>query len=219
MSYQSLVTEYRNIFAQITDSAFIQSMRTGELSDAVWCFYLYQDRLYLQVYAQTLTRLSAKMTNTDYALLLLDLARQAYQEDDCILAHFHQDVLACNYRQSPACFSYQNFLLAQATTAPVEVAIAAITPCFAVYRYVAEYLNLNHNKRLVDNTTLWLKLYLGEEFLHSVDQVCNMYQVLYLAADPQLQQQMRKSFDQACVLEWQFWDDSYQLKEMMTMKA
>ena len=112
--------------------------------------------------------------------------------------------------KSPTCSAYTNFLLATAFAAPVEVAVAAVLPCFLIYHKVGQHISAKASQP--NPFQKWIDTYAGEEFGKAVEQACEITERLGQGATPATQAQMKEAFITACRLEWMFWDSAYRME-------
>lgn len=105
------------------------------------------------------------------------------------------------------CDHYISYLLRVAALEPFEVALAALLPCFWVYREVGKHI---HDRAQAGNPyQLWIDTYAGEDFEQTVDSVIAASDAAASGASPALQARMHEAFARAVQLEWMFWDSAY----------
>ncbi len=191
---------------------FNDELRAGTLSRERFQGYLLQDSLYLMDYARTLAVLAARAPDSG---LILEYSRAA---EVCIIVEraLHESFLtefgltAADIEAaepSPTTMTYTQYLLATAHTANFEVAVAAVLPCFWVYREVGLAIAA---KAVGQNPyQAWIDTYAGEEFGAAVERQIAIADRLAEEASPKAQKSMRKAFHRCTQLEWMFWDSAY----------
>jgi thiaminase (transcriptional activator TenA) len=202
--------EIAPLYEAILALPFNQALMQGTLDTTVFSFYIEQDRLYLQDYGRALAIIAAK-SESQYIQNFLDFAKGAVlTEQELVHGYFKQKY---DYQDTgtltPATIAYTSFLLKTALLEPVEVAVAAILPCFWVYREVGLYI-AKHTK---ENNPFarWISTYADDAFSKSVDEAITIFDALALDASDSMLQKMTDAFYKSTCLEWHFWNDAYGL--------
>ncbi len=146
---------------------FNAELRDGSLSCARVQDCLLQDSLYSMDYARTLASISARAPDGS---LILEYSKAA---GTCIVVEraLHEGFLTQfgltkseieTAEASPTTLAYTQYLWATAYCAAFEVAVAAVLPCFWVYREVGLAIAA---ESVSDNPyQAWIDTYAGEEF-------------------------------------------------------
>jgi thiaminase/transcriptional activator TenA len=94
----------------------------------------------------------------------------------------------------------------------VEVGMAAVLPCFWIYKKIGDYILEIQNK---DNNPYqdWISTYAGEEFGLLVDKAIAICDEAAQNSTPAQQQLMTQAFITASRLEFAFWDSAYRLEK------
>ncbi|AIL66040.1 Thiaminase-2 [Rickettsiales bacterium Ac37b] len=195
----------------IKSHPFNQELMRGVLPKDKFSYYIQQDAIYLKEYSRSLAILASKMP-AEYISHFLRYASNAFIVEQTIIHKFFQENLNLykpyNAQElSPATFSYTNYLLQVCSIQPVEVGIAAILPCFWIYYEVGSYVAKNSSKK--NRYKRWIDNYSGEDFLESVNEVIEIYNIMADKASSDIQQKMLNAFYNSSCLEWHFWNDSY----------
>ena len=112
--------------------------------------------------------------------------------------------------KSPACFAYTNFLLATASLRSYEEAIAAVLPCFWVYREIGLAI---HARSVSGNPyQKWIDTYAGDEFGEATETAIEALEETITSATPTTQRRMEEAFVYSTRLEWLFWDSAYTME-------
>ena len=131
-----------------------------------------QDAKYLIAFGQALAAAAAKADEPDHIVQFSGAAREAVVVERALHEHyfgrFGLDAAAVAAEPaSPACHHYASFLLATAFREPLPVVVAALLPCFWVYREVGTHI---HGQARADNPyRAWIDTYAGEDFAAAVD--------------------------------------------------
>ncbi len=104
---------------------------------------------------------------------------------------------------TPTCEHYVSVLIATAATRGVGETVAALLPCFWVYRDVGRLI---HADAGVDNPyRAWIDTYAGTDFDEAVTAACVLADRLFEAAGGDERKRMHRAFSKSVLLEWMFW--------------
>jgi len=203
------------LYDSILALPFNQELAAGTLSRERFTFYMLQDAIYLTSFARSLAVTAARAPDEDAIIQFAGSARTAVVVERELHAGFFKTYgitpeQAAATEPSPTCEHYTHYLLALAHNAPYEVSVAALLPCFWIYREVGTHL---FNTAAPDNPYQpWIDTYADEEFAEGVRKVIAISDRVGAAATPALQEQMFGAFKRASQLEWMFWDSAYRLE-------
>lgn len=196
------------IIEAIKAHPFNQSLMKGDLSLKKFGFYIEQDALYLQDFARALAYIAA----TGPLQYVRDFLR--YSEATFIA---EQEVVHQFFRKSfhlqetgkltPATLSYTSYLLRTCTMESLEVAIAAVLPCFWVYQEVGLFIAQSAEKN--NPYSRWIETYASEGFGKNVKGVIDIFDSLAQNTTETIRQKMLDAFYKSTCLEWHFWNDAY----------
>lgn len=197
------------VYEQIITMPFNRELAEGTLDQEKFKFYIAQDSLYLAEFGRALALIAGRSHNTQY---MLDFAR--FAEGAIVVEHalhasyFKQFGVAEGIPASPSCQLYTQYLLTKAALDQVEVAMAAVLPCFWIYKEVGDHIYRNQIKR--DNPyQAWIDTYAGEEFGGIVDRAIAICDEVAKHCTASQQQAMTDAFVMASRLEWMFWDSAW----------
>ena len=94
----------------------------------------------------------------------------------------------------------------------VEVAMAAVLPCFWVYKKVGDHIYSNQNKGK-NPYQKWIDTYAGSEFGEIVDTAIKACDEVAKQCTADQRETMRDAFLTGCRLEWMFWDSAWRLEK------
>lgn len=203
-------------YAKILAMPFNAELAAGTLRQDRFRHYMLQDAHYLEGFARALSLASAKGHNADHVVHFAGAAQVAIVVERSLHADYFtkfgisaQDFAAS--RPSPVCDHYVSYLLRVAALEPFEVVLAAVLPCFWIYREVGKHI---HAGAAADNPyRAWIDTYAGEEFERAVDAVIAVTDDVARGASQRAIEQMHASFQRAVQLEWMFWDSAYRLAD------
>lgn len=195
--------------AAIDTLPFIRELTAGTLARPRFQTYITQDALYLGQFSRALAIAAAKAPDTAALQSFLNWAIGAVAVETELhrtyLSAFGVDPATAETAEpSPDCLAYTSWLLATAHQAPWEVTVAALLPCFWIYRDVGGAIS---RQTAADNPyRAWIDTYAGEAFGEAVQAMIAMTD---RAATPVHRAPMLAAFAQACRYEYLFWDGAY----------
>jgi thiaminase/transcriptional activator TenA len=191
---------------------FTVELVDGTLPLEKFIYYMQQDSLYLVDYARALTLTAAKMElEKDISLGLRFAQEGLLAERELHKRYFKEFRVPPTDSKGPACTGYCAHLLARAALGSVGEGMAALLPCFWIYREVG-----NHVRRLsdLDNPYFrWIESYSSEQYSALVDMAMELTDGL---ADDAGDEESRRMFDGFLIssrYEYCFWDDAYEQRE------
>lgn len=205
--------EIENIYASIISMPFNQELLTGTLLLERFQFYMQQDGLYLGEFSRALSLIAARCFNHSYTLDFIRFAEGAVVVERSLHeGYFKQFNVTGAAEASPSCQNYAQFLLTKASLDQVEVAMAAVLPCFWIYKKVGDYIYANQREGHNPYQD-WIDTYAGEEFGALVDKAIAICDDVAATCSASQQEQMTRAFIMASKLEWMFWDSAYRLEK------
>jgi len=202
-----------NIYTSINAMPFNQELLSGTLSEDRFRFYIQQDGVYLGEFSRALSLIAARCFNHPYTLDFIRFAEGAVVVERSLHeGYFKQFEVSGVVEASPTCQNYSQFLLTKASLDQVEVAMAAVLPCFWIYKKVGDNIYAHQNS---ENNPYqeWINTYAGEEFGLLVEKAIGICDDVASQCSVQQQEQMTKAFIMASKLEWMFWDSAYKMEE------
>ena len=201
------------VYTKIKELPFIKELMDGTLDNKKFIFYIRQDALYLADYGKVLTAIASKLSKPDHIEAFIHFAGESVAVEKILHESFINELdKGNNIEASPSCLLYTSFLMKQLTNAPVEVALAAVLPCFWIYKEVGDYILANQTKG-ENPYQSWIDTYGGEDFAESVEKailICN--EVADLCTDVQ-RKAMTEAFVMCSKMEWMFWDSAYKQEQ------
>lgn len=199
------------VYKAILDLPFNLELSAGTLSIDTFRFYVYQDSLYLADFARALAVTAARSTNSPRVLEFLRFAENAIVVERALHeSYFEEFGVPDDLEQSPACAFYTNYLLATASLRSYEEAVAALLPCFWIYREVG---NSIHEVAAQDNRyRQWIDTYAGADFNEAVDRAITISDDVAATTTDSGRARMQQAFVTSSRLEWLFWDSAYRME-------
>ncbi len=199
------------IFEKIQLHPFNQELKEGTLPLEKFKFYIYQDSLYLADFARALAVAGTKAGNSHELLDFLQFAQNAILVERALhLGYFKEYVIDYQSGKAPGCFAYTNYLMATSAFESYEVTVAALLPCFWIYKQIGDYIYANQaSPNPYQN---WINAYAGEDFAHSVQKALDICDRLAENASEATRAKMIEAYLTASKLEYVFWDSAYRLE-------
>ncbi len=210
---ESTWKEIQECYQSILNMPFIKELSEGSLPKDKFRFYIAQDSLYLEHFGRTLSLIAAKITDLHDVLAFMRFAENAIVVENALHESYFKDFgLTDKGVLEPACHHYIHFLRSTAALESVEIAVAAVLPCFWIYREVGNYIYEIQNT--VDNPyKKWIATYAGEEFSTAVDQAIAICDRLAENTTEETRKKMNEAFATASRMEYHFWEAAYELKK------
>ena len=200
------------IYDKIENHPFNQQLKAGTLPVEKFKFYIYQDSLYLADFARALATAGTRSGTSRELLGFLEFAQNAILVERALhISYFNEYQIEYKTGKAPGCFAYTNYLLTVSAFESYEVAVAALLPCFWIYKKVGDYIYANQTKP--NKYQNWIDAYAGEEFAVSVNKALDICNDLAENASEKTRQKMSEAHLTASKLEYVFWDSAYCLEE------
>lgn len=202
-----------NIYSEIIRMPFIRELMEGSLDPEKFKHYISQDSHYLEHFGRTLSLIAARAHRKDHVLQFIRFAEGAIVVESALHAGYLAQ-LGIGERPplSPACHHYNSFLVSTAALAQVEVSMAAVLPCFWIYKEVGDHILQNQNKN-GNRYQEWINTYGGEEFAILVKKAIEICDEVAASCTPAQQEAMTEAFVTASRMEWLFWDSAWRLEQ------
>ncbi|MDH6252712.1 thiaminase/transcriptional activator TenA [Chryseobacterium sp. H1D6B] len=204
--------EIEGRYQSITAMPFITELSNGSLPQEKFRFYMTQDSLYLEHFGRTLSLIAAKIQDIQDVLAFMRFAENTIVVENALHELYFKDFGVTDKGiLEPACHHYIHFLRSTASFDPVEVAVAAVLPCFWIYKEVGEYI-YNNQKSTSNPYQKWIDTYGGDEFSIAVQQAIDISDKIAERATPEIRKRMTEAFVMSSRMEFHFWEAAYELK-------
>ena len=204
--------EIAGIYGAIIDHPFNRELGQGTLALERFKFYIQQDALYLVDFSRALAIVGAKARLPGRILDFLEFAKDGLVVERALHEeYFRRFKVTPEADQAPGCFAYTNYLVATASHRSFEEAVAALLPCFWIYREVGMHIV---GQSVPENPyQLWVDTYAGEEFAAAVRRAIDITDEVAGKATEEARQRMTEAFVLSSRLEWMFWDSAYRMEK------
>lgn len=201
------------IFDQTIIMPFIKGMIDGTLDRDKFIFYIAQDAKYLEDFGRSLSLIAARAHHKTEVLDFIRFAEGAIVVESALHEMYLQEKdKASNNEVSPSCHHYTSFLIRTAAIEQVEVAMAAVLPCFWVYKKIGDYI-YQHQKKENNPYQEWISTYSGEAFGNAVSRAITICDEVAETCTENQRVRMTNVFLTGCKLEWMFWDSAWRLEK------
>ncbi|NVK63963.1 MAG: thiaminase II [Flavobacteriales bacterium] len=207
--YQEINEKTAPIIDRIKEHPFITELMAGTLPQDVFSFYINQDALYLAEYKKVLAHVGIKCSNESDTQFFFDSATGIIAVENALHQHFIQPENKA-VEPSPSCELYTSYLSRIVSNKPVEEGLAAVLPCFTIYKEVGDYILECQSNKDENPYQDWINTYGGEAFANSVKKAIEITNNYAKNASPERIEKMNEAFVKASKLEWMFWDSAYQ---------
>jgi len=206
--YEKISKETEYILQQVKETPFIRELMAGTLPKEVFNFYVNQDRIYLSEYKKVLAQIGIKCLDENDTHFFLDASIGIINVENALHQNFLKQEATTNY-PSPSCELYISYLSRMVHTKSLEEGLAAVLPCFTIYKQVGDYILENQTNKDNNPYQNWISTYGGEEFANSVKIAIEITNKHAINAFPKRITRMNEAFEKASKLEWMFWDSAY----------
>jgi len=196
------------IYNQILEHPFNQQLMAGTLDKGVFRFYISQDSLYLHDFGRALAMMAARSLEASKLQQFANFAGGAVTVEKALHEEYFQEFgIQEAGEKSPTCLHYTSFLLAKTAYEDYATGMAALLPCFWIYREVGNHI---YAKASADNPyQAWIDTYAGQEFSDLVDKALVITNEVAEDANFETRNSMSRAFITSTKLEWLFWDSAF----------
>lgn len=201
--------QVENCYHAILDMPFITELADGTLPIETFKFYMAQDSLYLEHFGRALAVVGAKATDIQDVLAFIRFAEGAIVVENALHETYFKDFgLTDRGTMQPACHHYIHFLKSTAAFDAVEIGMAALLPCFWIYKKVGDAIFQNQ-KTTTNPYKNWIQTYSNDEFGILVQQAIHICDTAAERSTPEIRERMTRAFITSSLLEFDFWQGAY----------
>ena len=199
-------------YGAILTHPFLTGLTDGSLPPDSFAFYVVQDALYLQRYAQALAAVASRSPDAAGVEMFARHAAEAIAVErtlhESLLADLGIDPAAAEAaRPAPTTLAYTSYLLATCHGGSYAEGIGAVLPCYWIYWEVGQELLRRGSPD--PRYQRWIDTYGGEEFGEVVRQVLAVADRLGPGLSPTERSLVHRHFRVTSRYEWMFWDMGY----------
>ncbi|KFF03082.1 thiaminase II [Chryseobacterium luteum] len=199
-------------YQSIIKMPFIAELADGTLPKEKFRFYMAQDSLYLEHFGRALSLIAARAHDIKDTLNYLKYAETAIIVENALHESYFKDFgLTEKGNMQPACHHYVHFLKSTAALEALEIAMAAVLPCFWIYKKVGDHI-CNHLQSHNNPYQKWIDTYGGDDFAEAVQQAINICDRVASETTAAIRERMTQAFITSSRMEYSFWEAAYHLK-------
>lgn len=209
MSTQAIWEEIAPVHAAILEHPFLRGLADGTLPPDAFGRYVVQDALFLAEYGRALALCGARAGDTEdlrmfcaHAAEAIDVERDLH---DRLLGELGLDPAAAE--PTPTCLGYTSFLLQATALRERHDGLAAILPCYWIYREVGAALAATGSPD--PRYAAWIATYDGEAFDAAVRGAIGAVDRALQDVDEDALASAVRHARIAARYEWMFWDSAW----------
>ena len=202
-----------SLYQSILALPFITELSSGILAKEKYRFYMAQDSLYLEHFGEALSLIAVRNNDKQYVLDFIRFVENAFVAEHALHESFLKDFEVTNKGiLEPVGHHYVHYLKSTVALEPIEVAMAAILPCFWLYEKIGKHLFENQKS---DNNPYqkWIDTYSENEFTLAAQQVISFCDKAAKNTSSDIRKRMTNAFIVSCKMEYLFWQAAYSLKK------
>lgn len=200
-------------YKKILEQPFIKGLMDGTLENEKFVFYIQQDALYLAEYGKVLTGIASRLSNPEHINAFIHFAGDSIAVEKALHEVFISKIQTNSKPElSPACMLYTSYLLRQLAISPIEVILAAVLPCFWIYKEVGDYI-LENQTKAENPYQAWIDTYGGEDFEKSVQTAIAICDEIAGKCTEKQREAMTKAYVMCSKMEWMFWDSAWRMEK------
>lgn len=200
------------VYDAIVRHPFITGLTDGTLDHEAFRYFIVQDSHYLRAYSRALALVAARAVDEDavsmfarHAVEAIQVERELHTELLESLGLTSADVDATG--SGPTTTAYMSYLTAICATGTYAEAVAAVLPCYWIYRDVGRELLRRSSPDPVYKR--WIETYGSAEFDAVVESVLAVIDQLGAQVGPGERERCHRHFATTTRYEWMFWDAAY----------
>ncbi len=200
--------EVQPILTRVLGHPFNVDLAQGTLSKERFCVYMQQDSLYLIHFSRALAVSAGRSGQEKRIEILLSASQNALLAERSLHQHYFKEYgVNHDAAENPACLAYSSYLLATASLGTLGESLAALLPCFWIYREVGN--RIAKNAASPNPYSKWIETYSDKAFSVGVDRFVELTDSVAAEATAEERLCMKKRFMTSSQFEYFFWDDAY----------
>jgi thiaminase (transcriptional activator TenA) len=198
-----------DLYRAILAHPFITGLTEGSLPHGAFAFFVIQDALYLQKYANALATVASRAPDTAatevFARDAADIIAVEREMHGTLLADLGIDPEAIGTAEpAPATLAYTSYLMATTLGGSYAEGVGAVLPCYWIYWEVGK--ELLHRGSPDARYQHWISMYSSEEYGSVVQAVLDITDRVGPDLSPAERARVHRAFRTTSRYEWMFWD-------------
>ncbi len=191
---------------------FLAGLTGGSLPHDAFAFFVVQDALYLQKYANALAAVASRAPDTaateTFARDAADIIAVEREMHGTLLADLGIGPEAIAVAEpAPTTLAYTSYLMATTLGGSYAEGVGAVLPCYWIYWEVGK--DLLHRGSPDPRYQRWIEMYGSEEFGSVVQKVLDITDHLGPELSAAQRTRVHQHFRATSRYEWMFWDMGY----------
>jgi thiaminase/transcriptional activator TenA len=201
------------VYGEILRHPFITGLTDGSLSHDAFRYFIVQDSHYLRAYSRALSLIAGRATNEDAVSMFARHSADAIAVERDLHAGLLGELGLTpadvdRIGAGPTTTAYMSYLIAVCTTGTYAEAVAAVLPCYWIYRDVGrELLQRSSPDPLYKR---WIETYGSAEFDAVVEAVLAETDRVGADLGAGERASCHRHFATTSRYEWMFWDAAHQ---------
>lgn len=200
------------VYGEIVRHPFITGLTDGSLPHDKFRYFIVQDSHYLRAYSRALAVVASRAPDEDAVFMFARHAAEAIEVE----RELHSSLLGSLGLTSadvdatgsgPTTTAYMSYLTAVCATGTYAEAVAAVLPCYWIYRDVGRTLLERSSPDPL--YAQWMATYGSPEFDAVVESVLAVTDRLGAEVGPGERDRCHRHFSTTTRYEWMFWDAAY----------
>eukprot|EP00980_Cylindrotheca_fusiformis_P013929 scaffold3618_cov129-Cylindrotheca_fusiformis.AAC.29 len=215
MSAQELWDNAASMIAVTEKHPFLVAMVDGTLANDSFQYYVIQDALYLQEFADCLRRLGESASSPEASAQLKGFAKGAAEAELSLHNSFFVEwkISAEGAKEMPHTLLYTSYMKRVVATRSHKQGLSALLPCFWVYMHVGKTMlklreELGDTCKRAPQFDAWIDMYGGDDFEKHVREYIALVDAECKTATEDELKEMQEHFNMCCKLEHMFWDQA-----------
>jgi thiaminase/transcriptional activator TenA len=204
-------TASKPIYEKTLQHAFLRGLSDGSLPRRAFEFYLVEDAKYLRAFGQALSILASKAPRDDWAITLNQHAAETTQAEIELHESLLKGVSGRDLPMAPTNRAYTNHLLVTVTRDTFSEGLAAVLPCYWIYREVGRELKRRGSKD--QDYQKWIDQYSSDAYGKVVKQVLDMMNSEAQSMTPSRRRRAIELFVLGARYEYMFWDMAWRQEQ------
>jgi thiaminase/transcriptional activator TenA len=199
-------------YSAILEHPFVTGIGDGTLDRAAFRFYVVQDGQYLHGFARALALLAARAPTeavtglfARHTAAVITVERSLHTQLLARLPTPQGD--ASETGVAPTTLAYASYLIATCATGSFADSVAAVLPCYWIYREVGRKLLAHSSPDPL--YARWIETYGGQEFDRAVGEMLELTDSIGAQLNAHDRQSAIVHFVMTTRYEWMFWDAAY----------
>ncbi|MEP7024075.1 MAG: thiaminase II [Actinomycetota bacterium] len=206
--WQGITGTYDAILAH----PFLAGLTDGSLPHRAFAYYVVQDLLYLERYAQALAAVASRAPGNAGTQMFAEHAAGVIADEqqlhESLLADLGIDPAAAAVAEpAPTTLAYTSYLLAATRGGSYAEGVGAVLPCYWIYWEAGRDLARRGSPE--PRYQRWIDMYASEEFGEVVRAVRDVADELGPGLAPPQRALVHRHFRATSRYEWMFWDMGY----------